>query len=118
MSSISSTPPRSHRDVSHHNSAARRGALAAIILQQCQALQQAVSLMQKNGDILSHCVEINRLENEADQVSQQAIATLFDREKDPINLIKIKELLECLERATDKAEDVANVLETVVLKNT
>jgi predicted phosphate transport protein (TIGR00153 family) len=94
------------------------GALAAIILQQCQALQQAVSLMQKNGDILSHCVEINRLENEADQVSQQAIATLFDREKDPINLIKIKELLECLERATDKAEDVANVLETVVLKNT
>jgi uncharacterized protein len=94
------------------------GELATIILMQCQALQQAVSLMQKNGDILSHCVEINRLENEADQVSQQAIATLFDREKDPINLIKIKELLECLERATDKAEDVANVLETVVLKNT
>jgi uncharacterized protein len=94
------------------------GELAAIILMQCLAMQQAVSLMQKNGDILSHCVEINRLENEADQVSQQAIAALFDREKDPINLIKIKELLECLERATDKAEDVANVLETVVLKNT
>jgi predicted phosphate transport protein (TIGR00153 family) len=94
------------------------GEMAAIILRQCQELQQAVSLMQKNGNILAHCVEINRLENEADQVSQQAIATLFDREKDPINLIKIKELLECLERATDKAEDVANVLETVVLKNT
>jgi len=94
------------------------GELAAIILRQCQELQQAVSLMQKNGNILAHCVEINRLENEADQVSQQAIATLFDREKDPINLIKIKELLECLERATDKAEDVANVLETVVLKST
>ncbi len=87
-------------------------------LKQCQELQQAVSLMQKNGNILSRCVEINRLENEADQVSQQAIATLFEHEKDPINLIKIKELLECLERATDKAEDVANVLETVVLKNT
>jgi uncharacterized protein len=94
------------------------GELAGIILRQCQELQQAVSLMQKNGNILAHCVEINRLENEADQVSQQAIATLFDREKDPINLIKIKELLECLERATDKAEDVANVLETVVLKST
>jgi uncharacterized protein len=94
------------------------GQLAAIILMQCQELQKAVSLMQKNGNILAHCVEINRLENEADQVSQQAIATLFDHEKDPINLIKIKELLECLERATDKAEDVANVLETVVLKNT
>jgi uncharacterized protein len=94
------------------------GELAAIILKQCQELQKAVSLMQKNGNILGHCVEINRLENEADQVSQQAIARLFECEKDPINLIKIKELLECLERATDKAEDVANVLETVVLKNT
>jgi uncharacterized protein len=94
------------------------GELAAIILKQCQELQKAVSLMQKNGDILSHCVEINRLENEADLVAQQAIANLFEREKDPINLIKIKELLEFLERATDKAEDVANVLETVVLKNT
>jgi uncharacterized protein len=92
--------------------------LAKIILKQSQELQKAVSLMQKNGNILAHCVEINRLENEADLVSQNAIAKLFEREKDPINLIKIKELLEFLERATDKAEDVANVLETVVLKNT
>jgi uncharacterized protein len=92
--------------------------LARIILMQTQELQKAVSLMQKNGNILVHCVEINRLENEADQVSQNAIASLFEHEKDPINLIKIKELLEFLERATDKAEDVANVLETVVLKNT
>lgn len=92
--------------------------LARIILMQSQELQKAVSLMQKNGNILVHCVEINRLENEADQVSQRAIARLFEHEKDPINLIKIKELLEFLERATDKAEDVANVLETVVLKNT
>ena len=94
------------------------GELANIILMQSQELQKAVSLMQKNGNILVHCVEINRLENEADQVCQQAIARLFECEKDPINLIKIKELLEFLERATDKAEDVANVLETVVLKNT
>jgi predicted phosphate transport protein (TIGR00153 family) len=94
------------------------GELAKIILKQCQEIEKAVSLMQKNGDILAHCVEINRLENEADMVSQQAIAKLFELEKDPINLIKIKELLEFLERATDKAEDVANVLETVVLKNT
>jgi predicted phosphate transport protein (TIGR00153 family) len=94
------------------------GEIAKIILMQCQELQKAVSLMQKNGNILGHCVEINRLENEADLVSQQAIARLFEYEKDPINLIKVKELLEFLERATDKAEDVANVLETVVLKNT
>jgi hypothetical protein len=96
------------------------GELSKIILLQSQELQKAVSLLQKqkNGDVLAHCVEINRLENEADQVSQNGIATLFDNEKDPINLIKTKELLEFLERATDKAEDAANVLETVVLKNT
>jgi len=94
--------------------------LSQIILLQSQELQKAVALLQKqkNRDVLKHCVEINRLENEADQVSQKGIATLFDNEKDPINLIKIKELLEFLERATDKAEDAANVLETVVLKNT
>jgi len=94
------------------------GEMAKIILMQSDELQKAVSLLQKNGNILSHCVEINRLENEADAVSQRAIAKLFVTERDPINLIKIKELLEFLERATDKAEDVANVLETVVLKNT
>jgi predicted phosphate transport protein (TIGR00153 family) len=94
------------------------GELAKIILKQCEEAQKAVSLLQKNGNILAHCVEINRLENEADAVAQQAIAKLFEGETDPIHLIKIKELLEFLERATDKAEDVANVLETVVLKNT
>jgi predicted phosphate transport protein (TIGR00153 family) len=93
------------------------GELAKIILRQSQELQKAVSLLQKNGDLLVHCVEINRLENEADQVTQAAIAKLFNEEKDPITLIKTKELIEFLERATDKAEDAADVLETVVLKN-
>lgn len=97
---------------------AAAGKLARIILMQSEELQKAMSLLQKNGSILEHCVEINRLENEADVVAQQAIAALFECEKDPINLIKIKELIELLERATDKAEDVADVLETVVLKNT
>ena len=93
------------------------GVLARLILLQSQELQKALSLLQKNGDIMAHCVEINRLENEADHVSRAAIAELFNREKDPINLIKNKELIEFLEMATDKAEDVADVLETVVLKN-
>lgn len=91
--------------------------LARLILLQCEELHKAVSHLQKNGDVLTHCVEINRLENEADQVARETIAVLFDKEKDPINLIKIKELIEVLETATDKAEDAANVLETVVLKN-
>jgi len=91
--------------------------LSRLILLQTQEMHRALPLLQKNGDILTHCVEINRLENEADVVSRAAIGKLFDEEKDPITLIKIKELLEYLETATDKGEDVANVLETVVLKN-
>jgi hypothetical protein len=93
------------------------GELARLILAQTEQLKQAVSLLEKNGDVLAHCVEINRLENEADQVSRAAIARLFEHEKDPITLIKIKELLEFLETATDRAEDVADILETVMLKN-
>ena len=91
--------------------------LARLILLQTNELHLAVNHLQKNGDVLTHCVEINRLENEADQIARETIASLFDKEKDPINLIKSKELIEVLETATDKAEDAANVLETVVLKN-
>jgi uncharacterized protein len=91
--------------------------LAGIILKQTEELQKAVSLLNKDGKLLAHCVEVNRLENEADQVSREAIGRLFDNSFDPITLIKLKELLEILEEASDKAEDVANVLETVVLKS-
>ncbi len=91
--------------------------LAALIVQQSEELAQGVSLLEKNQLVLEHCVEVNRLENEADRVSRKAIADLFDNEKDPIHLIKIKELYEVLENATDKAEDAANVLEAVVLKS-
>ena len=74
-------------------------------------------LEKKHAHVLEYCVEINRLENQADQVARTAIAALFDKEKDPISLIKLKELYEVLETATDKAEDAANVLEGVVLKS-
>jgi predicted phosphate transport protein (TIGR00153 family) len=91
--------------------------LAGIIVLQSEELARGVSLLEKNGEVLKHCEEVNRLEDEADQVSRRAIANLFDREKNPIQLIKVKELYEILEVATDKAEDAANVLETIVLKN-
>ena len=91
--------------------------LAGIVLKQSEELKKAVSLLNKNGHLLAHCVEVNRLENEADQVSREAIGRLFENSPDPITLIKLKELLEILEEASDRAEDVADVLETVVLKN-
>ncbi len=91
--------------------------LAGLIVQQSEELARGVSLLQNNQNVLAHCVEVNRLENEADRVSRKAIAELFEHEKDPIQLIKIKELYEVLENATDKAEDAANVLEGVALKS-
>jgi len=92
--------------------------LAGIIVLQCEELGKAVSLLEKNGHVMEHCEEVNRLEDMADQISRRAIADLFEHEKDPIQLIKLKELYEELEFATDKAEDAANVLEAIVLKST
>jgi predicted phosphate transport protein (TIGR00153 family) len=92
--------------------------LSQLILAQCEELGYAVAHLRQNGDVLDRCIEIKRLENQADSVSREAIGKLFEVEKDPLTLIKTKELLEVLETATDKAEDAANVLETVILKNT
>jgi uncharacterized protein len=91
--------------------------LARIIVTQAEELSKAVALLGDNQHLLEHCVEVNRLENEADRISRKAIAELFESEKDPIQLIKLKELYEVLETATDKAEDAANVLEAVALKS-
>jgi predicted phosphate transport protein (TIGR00153 family) len=92
--------------------------LAGLILQQSEELARAVAVLEKqHQSVLQHCVEINRLENEADRVTRDAVGRLFESEKDPIQLIKIKELYEVLELATDKAEDAANVLESVILKS-
>jgi predicted phosphate transport protein (TIGR00153 family) len=92
--------------------------LAGIIVKQADQLTDALARLEKKHDnVLENCVEINRLENEADSIARSAIAVLFEKEKDPISLIKLKELYEVLETATDKAEDAANVLEGVVLKS-
>jgi hypothetical protein len=92
--------------------------LANIILRQVEELAKALPYLEKGDGLLKYCVEVNRLENEADEIARAAIGCLFETEADPIRLIKHKELIEVLEMATDKAEDAANVLETVVLKST
>jgi len=77
----------------------------------------AVRVVEEKGRVLDYCIEINRLENQADRQCQQLLAALFDQEKDPVQIIKWKEIIETLEFATDKCEDVANVIESVTLKN-
>src|SRR5215469_2400806 len=91
--------------------------LAGVLVLQTEELAKGVSLLEKNGHVLQHCDEINRLEDVADHVSRKAIADLFENETNPIQLIKLKELYEVLEFATDKAEDAANVLEAILLKS-
>jgi len=77
----------------------------------------AVRVLEKEDHILDHCIEINRLENLADRQCRELVGNLFEQEKDPVQIIKWKEIIETLEFATDKCEDVANVIETVTLKN-
>ena len=67
--------------------------------------------------VLENCVEINRLENQADVIVRSAVARLFKEEKDPVLVIKWKEIYEHLEEATDRCEDVANIIEGVVLES-
>jgi hypothetical protein len=72
--------------------------------------------MKKITEIKEACVRINSLENNADDVFNLAIGRLFDEEKDAVKLIKIKEILQALETATDKCEDAANVIESIIIK--
>jgi len=91
--------------------------LASVLLSQVKEISAAVTSLQDNDHVVERCVEINRLENDADRLFQAAIGSLFQEVKDPIDVIKRKEIIESMERATDKAEDVSNVLETIVVKN-
>jgi predicted phosphate transport protein (TIGR00153 family) len=96
------------------------GDLARCLVSSAEHVLGAVSgikELNKPSGILQHCVEINRLENVADNLLRRALAKLFREEKDPIAVIKWKEIYETLEAATDRCEDVANIIEGVVLEN-
>jgi len=73
--------------------------------------------LQNIRNITDSCVRINSVENKADYIFDKAVADLFEYEKDAISLIKQKEVLSAMEDATDKCEDVANVLESILVKN-
>ena len=90
--------------------------LARIIHQSTTEIVKGLVLLRKPGDVRPVCIEINRLENEADRVSRAAVAKLFHEEQNPIIILKWKEIYEHLEEATDRCEDVANSLESITLK--
>ncbi|MBI5167284.1 MAG: DUF47 domain-containing protein [candidate division NC10 bacterium] len=90
--------------------------LCHIILKSAEEIVKAITNLRKLANVYDHCVEINRLENVADTVCRDAIARLFDEGFPPLEVIKWKEIYETLETATDRCEDVANIVEGVVLK--
>jgi predicted phosphate transport protein (TIGR00153 family) len=91
--------------------------LARIIKASTEQVVSAMKALGKKQGISAAAVEINRLEHEADRAHAVALRRLFEEERDAIQIIKWKEVLDFLEAATDRCEDVANVLEGVVVKH-
>ncbi len=91
--------------------------LAEVINQAARQIAEAIPRLRGFNDISSHTVEINRLENEGDRITREAIASLFDGGIDPMVVIRWKDLFERLEAAIDAAEHVAHILEGIVIKN-
>ena len=91
--------------------------LAAIIVDATDRIFEALTALEKRQGVLELAARINQLEREADRVHQDAIVALFDEETDPIAVIKWKEVFDFLEAATDRCEDVGNLLEGVVVKH-
>lgn len=91
--------------------------LTEIIHACCLRLQSAVGKLRNNQNMLEDCIEINRLENVADELVRKYVTHLFNEETNAIVLLKHKEIYEVLELATDLSEDVADVLQGIVVKN-
>jgi len=94
--------------------------LASILVESTKHIREGIHGLSTFRDIetiLKPCVEINKLENQADQVQRKALRRLFKEETKPLEIAKWMEIFDRLETATDKCEDVANVLESIVVKN-
>ncbi len=105
-------------NVKHVNDSVRK--LAELISQGCKDIDRAIKELKdlKNiRNVTDSCVRINSMENQADYVFDMAVADLFKNEKDAIELFKMKELLSAMETATDKCEDAANVMESIIVKH-
>ncbi len=95
--------------------------LIRVLLEGAKLVREMIKLVRNIGKnakrILEMTVEVNRLENEADQIRRDIMARLLREEKDPMELIKWKDIISYVENATDRCEDVGNLLEGIVLKN-
>ncbi len=91
--------------------------LAEVLVHACRQIAEAMPRMRGFKDISHYTVEVNRLENDGDRISREAMAALFDDGIDPMVVIRWKDIYERLEQAIDATERVANILEGIVIKN-
>jgi predicted phosphate transport protein (TIGR00153 family) len=92
-------------------------AMADVIVKTVAAMERAVQCLRTmDAGFHEHAVEVNRLENNADDLLRDSLAALFDEQGDPIEVIKWKEIYETMEEVSDRCEDVANVIEGIILK--
>ncbi|MGA2883275.1 MAG: DUF47 family protein [Bryobacteraceae bacterium] len=91
--------------------------LGGMIASSCRALDKALRTLQEKRPVMEACIEVNRLEEAADAVERTMLTNLFSSNMDAITLIKLKELYELLESATDRCEDVADVIQNIAVKN-
>jgi len=88
-----------------------------VLEQATRQVQQALPRLRELKEISHHTVEIHRLENDGDRITREAIASLFEGGIDPMVVIRWKDIYEKLENAVDATETVANILETIAIKN-
>jgi predicted phosphate transport protein (TIGR00153 family) len=92
--------------------------LTEVIQRMVAVLAEAVGLLKKGGDdVMRYCIEAKRLEEEGDAIYHEGLGRMFETERDPLEVIKWKEIYETLELTLDQSEDVANVLESITLKH-
>jgi uncharacterized protein len=92
-------------------------AMAEVIVQMTHSMDRAIKCLRTmDPGFHEHAVEVNRLENAADNLLRDSLAALFEEQADPIEVIKWKEIYETMETVTDRCEDVANVIEGIILK--
>ena len=91
--------------------------LAHVLLQSSRSIAEAMPRLRSFEDISHYTVEINRLENDGDRITREAMASLFDNGIDPMVVIRWKDIFDRLENAIDATEHVANILEGITIKN-
>jgi uncharacterized protein Yka (UPF0111/DUF47 family) len=91
--------------------------MCELVRRMCDEVLAAVTKLRTKDDVMAHCIKAKRLEEEGDAVYQEMLGRLFDTESDPVRIIKWKEIFDTLEHTLDEGDDVANDIESIVLKH-